>query len=160
MGSPISSILADIVMSEVDTQAVRMLSPNIRIWERFVDDVFSIMKRRNWKRTLEMLNCINKDTQFTIEMEQDQKLPFLDLEFTRRGTIIDSKVYRKPTHSGSYTFYTSEHAHSHKMSVINALAYRAMKYCNSVEKQEEELELIARELRNNGYPSTENCSGK
>jgi hypothetical protein len=82
-------------------------------------------------------------------------LPFLDIEFTRRGSTIDSKVYRKPTHSGSYTCYTSEHAHSHKMSVINSLAYRALKYCNNTEDQREELEFITRELKNNGYPVNE-----
>jgi hypothetical protein len=131
---------------------VRLLRSNMSIWKRFVDDIFTILPNGSWQDTLRMLNSINKNIQFTMEMESEGRLPFLDLEITRGDNKLDTKVYRKGTHSGTYLHYTSEHAHSHKMSVCDSLAYRALTYCSKEDDKKIELQLITKELMDNGYP--------
>jgi hypothetical protein len=140
-------------MNEVDIQAIRLLGPNLKMWRRYVDDVLALLRSAKWQDTLRDLNSINSSIQFTMELEKSQKLPFLDLEISRNGNgEMSTKVYRKATHSGSYTHYTSEHAYSQKMSVVSSLAYRAFTYCDKQEDQEKEVELITKELMGNGYP--------
>jgi len=76
----------------------------------------------------------------------------LDIHLTRSTNgAITKKVYRKPTHTGRYLNYKSYHHISQKMSVVDALAYRAIKICDE-EFLEEELNHIRGQLRHNGFP--------
>ena len=43
MGGPASSIVAEIYMISIETKAIRTADTPPRIWERHVDDVFSII---------------------------------------------------------------------------------------------------------------------
>jgi hypothetical protein len=156
MGAPLSSVLAELVMSEIDGQAVRILGTTSRMWQRYIDDVYAILRKRDLEGTLNKLNSINQSIQFTMELEKNGTLPFLDLNISRQeyGQLSFS-VYRKPTHSGKYLDYKSEHTFSQKMSVISSLAYRAMTHCSSETSMNSELEVIKKELMENGYPRDE-----
>jgi hypothetical protein len=79
-------------------------------------------------------------------------LPFLDVEVRRTENGIQTSVYRKPTHSGIYMEYNSEHTYAQKMSVTRSLAQRAFTHCSSEEIREKEISHIKRDLVMNGYP--------
>jgi hypothetical protein len=51
---------------------------------------------------LSHLNSLRSSIQFTIEIESDSVIPFLDLLVIREEVTFATKAYRKPTHTGRY----------------------------------------------------------
>ncbi|KAI7815319.1 Serine protease [Rhyzopertha dominica] len=90
--------------------------------------------------------------QFTMKMETNGALPFLDVMVTRKqdGTL-GHRVYRKPTHTDRYLHADSHHHPAQKQGVINTLIQRA-KLVSEPDHLEEELEHLRRALQKTGYP--------
>ena len=66
-----------------------------------LDDTFILFKHASHAPLfLNYLNNQHQNIAFTIETEQNQKLPFLDVVITRSNNKIRTSVYRKPTFSG------------------------------------------------------------
>ena len=78
------------------------------------------------ERLLSHLNSVELSIQFTLELEKDRNLPFLDLNVSRgvRGNL-ETNVQRKPTHTDKYLAFDSHHSICHKMSVAKTLLRRA-----------------------------------
>ena len=152
MGSPISPVFAEFFMQSLEEMNI-LKNSNIFYWKRFVDDIFSIIPEDKIKSTLSEINSFHPSIEFTIETENDRKLPFLDSLVERDiNGEIHLRVYRKPTHSGRYLNFSSFHHPSQKLAVIDCLVYRAISACDE-EYLEDELNLIESQLRSNGYPS-------
>ena len=98
MGSPVSVVVAEIVMQNIEEQAVATYTRTIPIWLRYVDDTFTAVHKDGIDDFHEHLNRQNADIQFTKEMEEDGKIPFLDCLVTRDNKL-QTTVYRKPTHT-------------------------------------------------------------
>ena len=94
------------------------------IWDRYVDDVFAIMKGEV-DALLAHLNARHPSIQFTTEREKDGKLPFMpfmdvSVRRTKEGQLhVD--VYRRPTHTGRYLQYASNHPENVKKGVAMSL---------------------------------------
>ena len=88
MGSPLSSFLAAAVMQDLERQAL-LHDTKVKLWNRFVDDVLSIIKTQHIKTLFNTINNITNDIKFTMEKENDGIIPFLDVLLTRTedGTI-------------------------------------------------------------------------
>ena len=57
------------------------------MWFRFIDDVFSIVKR---------IQIEHESIKFTVEIEQNGRLPLMDLLLQRRDDgSLDTNVYKK-----------------------------------------------------------------
>ena len=71
MGSPVSSIVANIFMEDFE-ERVMADAAQIRpkVWNRFVDDVFSIIRRNSVEQFLQHLNKQDKNIVFTVEVEK------------------------------------------------------------------------------------------
>ena len=83
MGSPISATVADIVMEYIEETAIST-APHPPKWRfRFVDDIHACLKRNQVNEFHSQLNSIDPHLQFTIELEENQRLPFLDSITTR-----------------------------------------------------------------------------
>ncbi|UYV82372.1 hypothetical protein LAZ67_21001853 [Cordylochernes scorpioides] len=74
MGSPLSSIVAEIVMVINQQQ-----SSNIYVWIRYIDDIFCITKKASVSHILKDLNSFHPDISFTYETETSLVLPFFDI---------------------------------------------------------------------------------
>ena len=96
MGSPVSPILANIFMDDLERNALVTMKDRPRLWLRYVDDVLSIVKRNSLEGMLVHLNAQNDAITFTKEDENEGKLPFLDGEITRKHARLTLTVYRKP----------------------------------------------------------------
>ncbi len=68
-----------------------------RIWLRYVDDIFAIVKRGDTEKILEKLNGMSEKIKFTCEEEKNGQLPFLDLLLEREDGEVVFDIYRKPT---------------------------------------------------------------
>ena len=126
MGSPISPIVANLFMEDLEIRAVATTPCPPTLWKRYVDDTFTIIKRSHRDAFLEHTNSIDQNIQFTCEdSREDGSIPFLDMliipeEDGRLSTI----VYRKPTHTDLYLHWDSHHAIPYKYSVIGTLYHR------------------------------------
>ena len=87
MGSPISNLIAEAVMQRLEQSIVGQLKP--KVWIRYVDDTFVIIKRNDVHEALNCMNHALDGIRFTLEVEQDRRLPFLDIlvERTTEGTL-------------------------------------------------------------------------
>ena len=152
MGAPASPAIANIYMASLEKRALETWNgTKPKTWYRFVDDIFSIVKQSQVNDFLKHLNEQHPSIRFTMELEKDKKLPFLDVTVHRTGETLTTTVYRKPTHSGRYLNFSSHHPPSAKRSVVQALHHRLEYITTSEDDREKEKELIKRELKQNGY---------
>ena len=93
---------------EEQTLATALETP--RIWKRYVDDTFTVIKQHNVDNFLSHLNQQHLSIRFTMETENNNKIVFLDTLVIREpdGKLYTS-VYRKLTHTDQYLAYDSHH---------------------------------------------------
>lgn len=151
MGSSVSVPLAEIVMQEIENQICSNSPYPIKFWRRYMDDVIAIVPKKESKNILNFINSIDRNIQFEMEEENENKLPFLDLYIIRTpsGTFKFS-IYRKPTNTETYLNFDSYNPKNHKVSVVKSLIDRAFNLC-SEEYLEEEIDTIKKSMKNNGY---------
>ena len=67
-----------------------------RMWRRYVDDTFCVMEKQHTQLFLDHLNSLRPTIQFTMELERDGKLLFLDTLLTRREDgRVNIGIYRR-----------------------------------------------------------------
>ncbi|XP_030834545.1 uncharacterized protein LOC115921322 [Strongylocentrotus purpuratus] len=128
MGSPLSPVIANILMEHFETTALQTLSQRPSLWLRYVDDTFVIWphSRPDLDHFLAHINQHHPSIKFTMETEQNNSIPFLDVLVTKSPSGKPAhQVYRKPTHTDRYLHYRSFHHPSVLQSVPNALIRRA-----------------------------------
>ena len=85
MGSPVSVVVAEIVMQNIEEQALATYTRTIALWLRYVD-TFTAVHKDGIDDFHGHLNRQNADIQFTEEIEENGKIPFLDCLVTRETT--------------------------------------------------------------------------
>ena len=126
MGSPVSVSVANIVMEDVEERALASYEIQLPFWKRYVDDVCTVVPKQRVQHLLQHLSGIEGSIQFTVELESDGRLPFLDVFMCRRPDgSISTSVYRKDTHTDKYLDFPSHHPLSHKIAVVRTLCSRA-----------------------------------
>ena len=99
MGSQVSVVVAEIVMQNIEEQAIATYTRTIPLWLRYVDDIFTAVHKDGIGDFREHLNRQNADIQFTKEIEENGKIPFLDRLVTRDNNKLKTTIYRKPSHT-------------------------------------------------------------
>ena len=84
MGCPVSPIVANIFMSQLEEKAINDMPSKPSLWLGFVDDILAIVKHRALQVTLETLNEQHDDITFTMEVEENGQLPYLDARIARK----------------------------------------------------------------------------
>ena len=102
MGSPISVTVADLVMEDIEERALTSFPSRPLFWKRYVDDTCTALRPDQLEAFHKHLNSIEPSINFTYEVEEDRKLPFLDILITHHpdGTL-STTVYRKRTHTNT-----------------------------------------------------------
>ena len=103
MGSPVSAVIANMVMEGVEQRALATSPVKLFFWKRYIDNVISAVSGNEAERLLSHLNSVEPSIQFTLERKKDRNLPFLDLDVSRgvQGKL-ETSVYRKPTHTDKH----------------------------------------------------------
>ncbi len=99
MGSPVSPVIANLYMEEIEERAIANTANPPKVWHRYVDDVLSVMKKDAISTFHDELNSIDPHISFTIEYETNGQIAFLDTLISRNSGSITTDVYRKPTHT-------------------------------------------------------------
>ena len=152
MGSPVSAILANLVVEHVEERALITAPHPPKWWYRYVDDSHVCIAREHLTEFHSHLNSINQHIKFTVEEEKDGSIAFLDTMTTRNpvGTIKTS-VYRKATHTDKYLQFNSHHPSQHKRSVARTLLDRAKNIPSTDPDKSTEIQHVVDALKINGY---------
>ena len=154
MGSPISPIVANLFMEDLQVQAIRTSPTPPSLLKRFVDDTFTIIKKEDRSSFLQHLNSIHQNIKFTCEeVRDDGSMPFLDILVTpKEDGSLSTSVFRKPTHTDLYVQRDSHHTISSKYSVAGTLYHRAKTICSDQQLQKKEEDHLCQALQKCRYP--------
>ena len=153
MGSPVSVTIANLVMEDVEERALATVETTPRFWKCYVDDTCTALPSHCINEFLDHLNSVEPSIQFTVEVESNGRLPFLDVLLERdEDGSISTTVYRKPTHTDRYLDFSSHHPLAHKVAVVKTLHGRAEAIGSSVVHKDNEVRHVRRALSMNGYP--------
>lgn len=150
MGSPVSPVVADIFMEDFEEKALSLSPVKPRIFKRYVDDTFTILPKSSVSAFLDHLNSIHEKIKFTMELENQNSLAFLDVRVLRRpDNTVGHTVYRKPTHTDRYLNGKSHHHPCQLATVGKSLFQRAKGICDE-QHLNAELQHVKRALWANG----------
>ena len=158
MGSPVSVVIADLVMEHVEVQALSTITASPRWWFRYVDDSNACIKSTELDNFHRHLNAVNPHIQFTVEratpVDGKPTIAFLDTNVsTLPNGEVEVQVYRKATHTNMYLAFDSHHPVQHKRSVVSTLMRRANTIPSSEALRTEETSHVQDSLQVNGYPT-------
>ncbi|XP_011866087.1 PREDICTED: uncharacterized protein LOC105561048 [Vollenhovia emeryi] len=151
MGSPLSPIIADITMQDLEIRALEILPFVPLFFVRYVDDIAMSVPSSLKAATLNTFNSLHKRLQFTIEEGDDKRLNFLDTTICVVDECIEFDWYHKPTFSGRYLNFSSSHPACHKLGTIKCLTDRAL-LLSHPRCHRKNLRFVVDVLLDNGYP--------
>ena len=154
MGSPVSTILANLYMELFDGDTLWSASNPPRFWFRFVDDTWIIQQSTHKQEYLEHINSIDTAIKFAVKGTQGNGgIPSLDTLVTPEAdNSLSFTVYHKPTHTDQYLQLDSYHNLSAKYSVIGTLTHRAKTVCTKPELLQKELSHLREALVKCKFP--------
>ena len=152
MGSPISVIVANLIMESIENKMLKDFASPPRIWIGYIDDTFVVLKKTEVVSFHKFINNIKDSIKFTVEQEVDNAIPFLDVLIRNNGQLV-TKAYRKPTHTTRYLNFNSCHSFSHKVGLVKTLLFRAnSKLITNYRDKTNEVKFFCNALRENDYP--------
>ena len=157
MGNNLAPILATIYMNELDNQ-ILLKSNGFVTLKRFIDDYFAFLLciDLSGQKLLTLANNLNSAIKFTLELPNNNQLPFLDTLVTWNPDtqIFTTTLYIKPIHSQCITPWDSHGSISSKRVIVTGKVNRAIKCSTDSTTQNKSLNLITELFTANGYPKT------
>ena len=143
MGSPLGPLMANAFMCNIEKQ-VETENEMPAFYKRYVDDTFSAMP--DFETASEFLTTLNNShpsIDFTMELDENGRLPFLGMNIIRNGCRLDTKVYRKPTDTGLLLHHHSHVDSRYKRSLLNTMLNRTFKLSSTWKHFDQECERSA-----------------
>ncbi|XP_044757815.1 uncharacterized protein LOC123315969 [Coccinella septempunctata] len=157
MGNCLSPLFAELFMSYFEKMLIFIVNnpfkDKILFWFRYVDDILiawigseeELREFHNW------LNGLHLNINFTLELESDREINFLDLTIRRQQNKLTFSIYRKPTQTSTKISKTSCHYMGHKMAVFNSNINRLLNIPLSQEAYIEKVNTLKYLAVENGY---------
>ena len=156
MGSPLGPALANAFLAHHETLWLEEcpLSFAPIFFTRYVDDIFVLLRSSDHiTRLAEYLSSRHPNIKFTYELENNNTLPFLDVNVFRDAGRFSSTVHRKSTFSGVYSNFGSFMPVMYKRGLVSTLLYRAYVISSSFQSLHKEIENLKKIFSKNGYPT-------
>ncbi|KAJ8681931.1 hypothetical protein QAD02_017723 [Eretmocerus hayati] len=155
MGLPLSPIVANLVMEDCIEECLEKLNNLFdfkpRLLKIFVDDGLAIIPKDQVANFMNTFNNYDNNLKFTIELEKNSQLPFLDLLLINHNGNLITDWYQKPTQSHTYLNFNSHNPSTQKMATIYNLVDRGIKLAHP-QYHSKNLKKIRDLLLLNGYP--------
>ncbi|XP_055528090.1 uncharacterized protein LOC129720627 [Wyeomyia smithii] len=154
MGSPLSPVVANIVMEKLEQECMAKLHHkriSLTTYKRYVDDCFVIGKEDEIDAVVREFNTMEMSLKFTVEKEQSGSLRFLDITLTRTEAKI-TKMWFPKHEKGRYLDFTLESPYTHKKNSAIALFDRAIELTD-VESRVISIQKAKSILLLNNYPT-------
>jgi len=149
MGSPLSPIVADLVLQKLESQTISKLPFKLDFYYRYVDDIALSAPLSGLDDLLDTFNSFHPRLKFTMEIGGD-KLNFLDVTLIKKDDRLHSNWYRKPTFSGRFLNFHS-YPFAHKKGTVLSLIDRVISLSHP-EFHNENFDLVIKTLVDNSYP--------
>lgn len=132
MGAPTSSLLSEVFLQSLEHNSIYkiLIELNIEAYIRYVDDILIVYDNQvtDIAHMLSLFNNLHPNITFTMELENDLEINFLDLTIHRLIDRVHASIYRKPTASDSLIHFEPCHTVEHKLAGINHLINRIVTY--------------------------------
>ena len=149
---------ANIFMARVQTEILNQSALKPLVWERFIDDTFSLWTatREEITQFIEQANKHHQTIKFTPEVSQTET-NFLDTtvykgERFRNESVLDVRTHFKPTETFQYTHFSTCHPSGVKRCFIKGEALRLLRTNSSKTLFEESVTNFKTHLLERGYP--------
>lgn len=154
MGTRMAPSYAIIFMHDLESKLLRSTSTNIKIWKRYIDDIFAIatMKESEFNDFISEINSFYETIKYTGEASRNL-IHFLDLEiFTDSEGFIHTRPYSKPTDAHIYLdFDYLDHPRKQKESIPYSKAVRLRRICSEIHDYGTSKKLMAGYFSKRGY---------
>lgn len=154
MGSPLSPILAKILMNDILNTILPTLPSQPKTLALYVDDSFWVVNRNHVDFISEALNSYHPRINFTCEIEKDRKISFLNLMIYRTDEELITNWYMKPYASMRLLNYESHHEKPCIMETAKAYIHNVLTISHGSFFQQNK-ELLIEILRKNSFPENE-----
>lgn len=156
MGNSLAGTLADIFINHIENTFFmqnKELTAKIVYYRRYVDDIIVMLEGSDQDINLfkEKMNNMHNNIKFTLEMEENNSLNFLDLTITKLNNQHKFAIYRKPSTSDVIIHADSCHPDRYKKSFFNAMTYRILRTPLQPHDIQKELNILRQIATANGY---------
>ncbi|XP_075158034.1 uncharacterized protein LOC142231304 [Haematobia irritans] len=154
MGNPPSPTIADIVLDNLLDEALTELrEKNIHIKHisKYVDDILAIIKMDETDEILKVFNSYHTKLQFTIEMEHNKQIAYLDTKLHHRENEIKFDWFSKETSSGRIINFNSTQPRNQITNTAKSLIRRILSISDE-EFHGKNFKIISRILSTNSFP--------
>ena len=132
MESPVSVVVAEIVMQNIEKRGLYTCRQTIPLWLCYADEKFTAVRHAEIDAFHHHHNGHNTDIQFNREVEENGKEPFLDCLVSREDNLLRTTVYNEPTQNrlldeSSYNLGDIRH----KATTIRTPKRRAQLVCST-----------------------------
>jgi len=117
MGSPLSPIIADLALRNLESHILKNLSFKPAFYIRYVDDIALSVPHGSLNELLHNFNLFHPRLKFTLE-NGGTSLNFLELTMINRDGKLIFDWFHKPTYSGRLLNFHSKHPMSQKRGII------------------------------------------
>jgi hypothetical protein len=148
MGAKPAPPLANIWLSKFEP----IIKDTAKIFERYMDDILREINRHKIQEKLREINNLHPNLKFTMELEENNRIAFLDIEVIHTNNSLSSTWYLKPTDTGLIMNYHSLAPKRYKKSVVQSFVHRIHRTCSSEENVVLSLDKAKEILDNNQYP--------
>ena len=100
MGSPLSPILANIVLQDLEHEIITKNNIKASFYFRYVDDIVLAVHEEKVEEVLELFNSYHERLKFTVDRGDKNGINFLDVKLIEQEGNIIFDMYKKPTNSG------------------------------------------------------------
>jgi len=146
MGSPVLSIIANIIMEDVEKKALNNLIFEMPIYYRYVDDIAVPCDKS--KEVLDLFNSVHSWLQLTLEIGG---LNFLDVTIINNNNVLQFNYYTKLIFSSRFLSYLSQHPISQKRDVLMSVIDRIF-LLSHPRFYQKNFDFIIMTFLDNGYP--------
>ena len=153
MESPISPIIADLVMQDLEVEIIKKLDFTVPVYYRYLDDTILFIPKDKINSIVDEFNNYHERLKFTFEIENNNSIPFLNILIIRNNdNTIYTNWYRKNTFSGRSLNYCSNHPIQYKFKIIKNLVDSTILLSNKI-VHVDNLNIIKEYFILNNYPT-------
>ena len=155
MGSPLGPSLANVFLCHHEINWLNDCPAQFKplLYRRYVDDCFLLFKEPNHvDEFLQYVNLKHPNIKFTVERENNDKLPFLDILVHKKHSGFTTSVYRKNTFTNLGQNFMSFVPRIFKLNSISTLLYRCFKLSSNWQLFQSEIDFLKSYFLTNGYP--------
>lgn len=154
MGTRVAPPFANLFMTEYEQRIINLYQVNIKIWKRYLDDIFFIFvgKHTQLQGLQRLANEIHPTIKLTFECS-NQSVNFLDMTiFKTKQGLLSTDLYRKPTDKHLILHHNSHHPQHIKRNIILGEAYRYKRIVSNPHTLNRRLSNLTHIFVARGYP--------